>query len=182
MDGSPVAWWEVGLIAFLGLWSIACVCYTFRVPRVYVWLNRKSRFGIFASWALATTPDINSNPGAHSLEYCDDGRGHSDAGWTPVLCSDYWVWHAFLWFPGKVAAFRLQCIGREIAIFSELRPPATRLIEEHGSRLKRFVEQRHPLAPNAIRQVRLLKRIVVDGREVQQIAWESKGGGHTHAP
>jgi hypothetical protein len=178
MDVPPVAWWEIGLMIFLALWAGGCACYAFRVPRIHVLLNRHNRFGLFASWALATTADISIRPGAHSLEFCDlNETGKSDS-WKRVLASDDWVWHAFLWFPGKIAAFRLQCIGREIAFFSQLQPPATRLISEHGARLECCVRELHPLASHTVRRVRLLQRVIVDGNEVERIVWQSTDANH----
>lgn len=175
MEGSIFAYFEAGLMCVLGLWAIACVCYTFRVPRIHVFLNRHHRFEMFASWALATTPDIQSSPGAHSVEFCDVDPAGSSTGWKRVASSDYWVWYAFLWFPGKVVAYRVQSIGREIGYFSQGRPPATRMIAAYGSTLERFVGRLHPPAPQVIRRVRLLRRVIIDGRESERIVWQSGG-------
>ena len=149
------------------------MCYAFRVPRVHVLLNRHNRFGLLASWALATTATLKDNPGAYSLEFCDADVAGKFAGWTRALSSDCWVWHAFLWFPRKIPAFRLQCMGREISFFAQARPPAMRAIEEHGARLERFVGRLHPRAPHTVRHVRLLRRVMVAGQEADQVVWRS---------
>jgi len=175
---ATLAWWEIGGVIVLGVWSSACVCYAFRVPRVHVFLNRHNRFGALASWALATTRNLQDNPGTHALEFRDVDQAGVASDWIRVLSSDYWVWHAFLWFPGKIAAFRLQNMGREIAFCAELRPPATRLIDEHGHRMECFVRELHPPAPHTVRQLRLLQHSIVSGQDVQKVVWQSKLTSH----
>lgn len=170
---------EIIVALTLVCWAAACACYALCVPVVSTVLNRLNRFEVFASWALATTNDIRDSSGAHSVEVCDlSCAKNAREEWTQVISSDCWTWYAFVWFPQKVLAMRVQWIGRQMGLLSSIQPAPSKTIAAHGASLERLVRQLHPPASHAVRRVRLLRHTVKNGQALVSVLWVSEGSGH----
>lgn len=173
---------EIALSLCLGIWALLCTCYVFDVPRISVALNRINWFELFAPWALATTKDLRSSSGAHTLEFCDIASPASEGPWTEVVASDHWRWHAFLWFPQRLRSMPVQSIGRQLGLLIEMTPLPVKTIAAHGATLEKLVRRLHPPVSGSHRRVRLRRRLVREGEEVTFVLWQSAASGHDVAP
>lgn len=144
-------------IVALAVWTVASLCYAFRVPPVHDALKRINWFRSFAHWTMfAASPDPRIRPGGFVVLYRDEPEGE----WLVAIDGHHWTWHSFLLSPPRFLAARVHHIGQFFAAVRLLQsePTITAELRNQENVIASYLRRAHPLRPGTSRTVRIVKR------------------------
>ena len=143
-------------------WGLASFLFVFRIPGLHPFLVRVNGSRAFVHWGLFTPSDPATRPGTYVLEYRDRGQDGQTGTWQTGASGHFWAWHAFLWLPERAIALAVQNMGRDIKSCLYQKPPIMKPAVKTARILEAYVARKHPSAPGAVRELRIVRRFVGD--------------------
>lgn len=149
---------EIGFILLMAGWTLGALLYALPILALRRRLDRVNSPLWFANWTVFGAGHEQATIAAYTLEYRDrDSR--AEGPWVVLMQGRPWVWHAFLWQPGRRVADRLHRMAEGIARMHETESPAAqRFLADHRRRIANHVEAARPRASGCTRDIRLTQR------------------------